>query len=139
MTMPLLWQRLESQLQRLVSEFSGVAGVAIQELTTGLTLGINADEVFPTASTIKIHVLVQLLTRAEAGELDLQQRIAVSPEGHVLGSGVLAYLDGPVALTLRDLAILPDREAARRAAGTSAGRRSAAENSSASRTVASGM
>lgn len=106
MTTPLLWQRLETELQRLIANFPGVAGVALQELTTGLTLGINADEVFPTASTIKIHVLVQLLTRAEAGELDLQQRIAVQPEGHVLGSGVLAYLDGPVALTLRDLAIL---------------------------------
>lgn len=106
MTIPLLWQRLEQELQRLVSDFPGVVGVAIQELTTGLTLEINADEIFPTASTIKIHVLVQLLTRAEAGEIDLQQRVAVSPDGHVLGSGVLAYLSGPVALTLRDLAIL---------------------------------
>ena len=46
MTTPLLWQRLEAELQRLVSEFSGVAGVALKELTTGLTLGINADEVY---------------------------------------------------------------------------------------------
>ncbi len=106
MTIPLLWQRLEQELQRLVSDFPGVVGVAIQELTTGLTLEINADEIFPTASTIKIHVLVQLLARAEAGEIDLQQRIAVPPDGHVLGSGVLAYLSGPVELTLRDLAIL---------------------------------
>jgi beta-lactamase class A len=106
MTTPLLWQQLERELQRLVSDFPGVAGVALKELTTGLTLEINADEIFPTASTIKIHVLVQLLTRAEAGELDLQQRVAVSPDGHVLGSGVLAYLNGPVALTLLDLAIL---------------------------------
>lgn len=106
MTVPLLWQRLEREVVQLVAGFAGVAGVALKDLATGLTLGINADEIFPTASTIKVHVLVQLLVRAETGELDLQQRIAVQPEGHVLGSGVLAYLSGPVELTLLDLAIL---------------------------------
>ena len=106
MTVPLLWQRLEREVARLVGDFSGIAGVAVKELATGLTLGINPDEIFPTASTIKIHVLMQLLVRAEAGELDLQQRIAVQPAGHVLGSGVLAYLRGPIELTLLDLAIL---------------------------------
>ena len=102
----LVWQRLEDQLQTLIAGFPGVAGVAVKELIDGLTLAINADEIFPTASTIKIHVLIQLLARAEAGEVDLQQRIAIQPESHVLGSGVLAYLSGPVELTLRDIAIL---------------------------------
>lgn len=102
----LFWKKLEDQLHTLIAGFPGLAGVAIKELTTGATLAINADEIFPTASTIKIHVLLQLLTRAEAGEIDLQQRIAIPPESHVLGSGVLAYLQGPVELTLRDIAIL---------------------------------
>ena len=56
--------------------------------------------------TIKIHVLTELLVRAEAGEIDLQQRLVIRPESHVLGSGVLAYMNGPVELTLRDIAIL---------------------------------
>ena len=102
----LFWQKLEDQLQTLIAGFPGIAGVALKELTTGTFLAINGDEIFPTASTIKIHVLLQLLTRAEAGDLHLQQRIAVPPEQHVLGSGVLAYLNGPVELTLLDLAIL---------------------------------
>ena len=50
-------------------------------------------------------MLTQLLVRAEAGEIDLQQRLVVQPESHVLGSGVLNYLNGPVELTLRDMAI----------------------------------
>lgn len=106
MTTSLFWQRLEDQLRTLIAGFPGIVGVAVKELAEGATLAINADEVFPTASTIKIHVLIQLLARAEAGELDLQQRIAIQPESHVLGSGVLAYLTGPVELTLLDLATL---------------------------------
>jgi len=104
--MSLLWQRLENALQRQISDFPGIAGVAIKELSTGQMLSINGDEIFPTASSIKIHVLTQLLVRAEAGAIDLQQRIAIQPESHVLGSGVLAYLAGPLDLTLLDIAIL---------------------------------
>ncbi|MEZ4674206.1 MAG: serine hydrolase [Caldilineaceae bacterium] len=102
----LLWQRLQRELERKVAAFPGVAGIALRELGAGLSFGINADEVFPTASTIKIHVLTKLLQRAEAGELDLDERIAITPSDHVLGSGVIAYLDGPLTLSLRDLATL---------------------------------
>ncbi len=102
----LLWQRLAQQLAATVAAFPGVAGIALQELGEGLTLGINNDEIFPTASTIKIHVLTKLLQRAEAGEIDLAKRITIDPADHVLGSGVIAYLDGPVELSLRDMATL---------------------------------
>lgn len=102
----LFWQRLEQQLAEKVAVFPGVAGIALQDLSGGLTLGINADEIFPTASTIKIHVLTQLLQRAEVGEVDLHKRITIDPADHVLGSGVIAYLDGPVELSLRDIATL---------------------------------
>ncbi|MFN8486791.1 MAG: serine hydrolase [Caldilineaceae bacterium] len=102
----LLWQQLEDNLHRQIAGFPGVAGIAVKDLTDNLTLAINADELFPTASTIKVHILVQLLMRAAAGEVNLQERIPVQPEQHVYGSGVLAYLQGPVEMTLLDIAIL---------------------------------
>jgi beta-lactamase class A len=102
----LLWQKLATALQAKVAAFPGVAGVALQDVKEGLTIGINADEVFPTASTIKIHVLTKLLQRAEAGALDLDERIAIDPADLVLGSGVIAYLAGPLEFTLRNLATL---------------------------------
>jgi beta-lactamase class A len=101
-----LWERLEGQLDGLIEEFPGVAGVAVRDLTAGLTLQINGDDLFPMASTIKIHVLAQLLARAERGEIDLQERITALPPDPALGDGVLAYLEGPFALTLLDVAIL---------------------------------
>lgn len=100
-----LWEGLERQLHELVNEFPGVAGIALRDLVGGLTLQINGDDLFPTASTIKIHVLTQLLARAERGEIDLNERIPL-PAELTLGSGVLAYLEGPLNLTLLDTAIL---------------------------------
>ena len=102
----LLWERLHGELTRQVDDFAGVAGVAILDIRSGQRLGVNADEVFPTASSIKIHVLTQLLLRAERGEVDLAQPMSVVPDEIVLGSGVIAHLEGPVELTLLDMAIL---------------------------------
>jgi beta-lactamase class A len=102
----LLCQKLTAALQQQLADFPGVAGIAVQSLRRGWKIAINDDEIFPTASTIKIHILTQLLARAAAGEIDLHQRITPAPEQCVSGSGVLAYLDDPVELTLLNLAIL---------------------------------
>lgn len=102
----LLWDKLERTLSQQFADFPGIAGIAIKSLSTGDSLTINANEVSPTASTIKIHVLAQLLLRAERGEIDLAERIPVLPEMHVGGSGVLSYLAGPVELSLLDMANL---------------------------------
>jgi beta-lactamase class A len=101
-----LWRRLERELARRVDEFPGVAGVSVKDLVSGTGVGVGADELFPTASTIKIHVLTRLLQRVERGEIKLEERIRLTPEIRVPGSGVLTYLEGDVDLSLLDVAIL---------------------------------
>ena len=53
----LLWKRLHRELGGQVDAFPGVAGVCVRDLGTDHGIAINPDEVFPTASTIKIHIL----------------------------------------------------------------------------------
>src|SRR3990172_145258 len=101
-----LWQRLEHDLTRRVAGFPGAAGVCIKDLTRGAVIAIGADELFPTASTIKIHILTQLLRRAERREIDLAKRIRIEPSAIVPGSGVLTYMEGDPELTILDVAIL---------------------------------
>lgn len=101
-----LWRRLEDELDRRVTQFPGVAGICVRDLRGGDGIRIRADEEFPTASTIKIHVLTQLLRRVELGELNLSEMIHIPREACVPGSGVLTYLEGDVTLSLLDLAIL---------------------------------
>ena len=102
----LLWQRLEHQIACMVDDFPGVAGICVKDLTRGDGFAIHGDEIFPTASTIKIHVLTQLLLRAERGEVDLDQKVRLLPEMLVPGSGVLTYLEGEIELSWLDIAIL---------------------------------
>ena len=106
MSNALLWQRLEDRVTRKIGKFAGVAGAAVKDLTSGRTLSVNGDEVFPTASTIKIHILTQLLARAERGELDLDEPMRITSDLHVPGSGVLASMERDVELTVLDVAVL---------------------------------
>ena len=59
-----VWRRLEGDLTRRVADFPGTAGVYIKDLKRDAVIAIGADDLFPTASTIKIHILTQLLHRA---------------------------------------------------------------------------
>ncbi|MCE2468635.1 MAG: serine hydrolase [Caldilineaceae bacterium] len=106
MTNALLWSQLQDRVRDGLAELPGVAGFCLQDLATRDTMGWHEQEVFPVASTIKIPILVTLLDRAEKGELDLQERIALTPEVLVPGSGVLTYLEGPLDLSVLDIAQL---------------------------------
>ena len=101
-----LWQGLERRLGDMVLGFPGVAGVAVKDLSSGHSIAVRGDEEFPTASTIKIHILTQLLARAQRGEVDLDLKVNITPDMRVPGSGVISYLGEDLQLTVLDIAVL---------------------------------
>ncbi len=54
------WKKLDARVSDVVKNFDGEMGVAIVDLTDGRAILKNADRVFPTASSIKIAVLLEL-------------------------------------------------------------------------------
>jgi beta-lactamase class A len=99
--------KLQRDLEKIAAEFDGVMGVALKDLTTGETFLVNADGVFPQASSIKIPILLELLRQAQAGRLKLDERIELRRAQMTGGSGVLQrFGDGTSAISLRDLAAL---------------------------------
>jgi len=96
--------RLDRELTQRADSFPGVTGFSVRDLTSGEQISLLGDEAFPSASTIKIFILVTLLCRAEQNPGLLQQRLPI--ESRVPGSGVLTYLEEPVELSLLDIAIL---------------------------------
>ena len=67
---------------------------------------LNADDVFPAASSIKLFVFYALLTRVEAGKMSLGDRIEFRQDAAEPGSGVLSHLEPGLRPTLKDLATL---------------------------------
>lgn len=95
-----------TQIERLAEATGGIVGVAATQLSTGRHIGYREHELFPTASVVKLPLLVTFYEDAIAGRIDLAERVTYRAETKVAGSGVLQYLDDGLAPTLRDLSVL---------------------------------
>jgi beta-lactamase class A len=60
---------LTEKLENLIEDFEGDVGVYIRNLSTGCTVAIRSDELFPTASMVKVPILLTLFDKIESGEL----------------------------------------------------------------------
>lgn len=98
-------QHIEAELERLAAIAGGTVGVGALHLETGRSFFLNPDERFPMASSYKVPIAIQLLTRVDRGEKSLDTMIDVRPVDVHPGSGTLAELfQVPgVALSLRNL------------------------------------
>jgi beta-lactamase class A len=102
-----LWSRMESSIQNIVQEADAVIGVAVLDLTDQRSFYLNADTVYPTASTIKITVLAELYRQDERGGAKLTDLYTVDSKDSVGGEGVLPVMTaGTTRLTNKDLAAL---------------------------------
>jgi beta-lactamase class A len=102
-----LWSRMESSIQSIVQRADAVIGVAIVDLTDQRSFHLNADAVYPTASTIKIAVLAELYRQDERGATKLAGTYTVDKKDSVGGEGVLPVMTaGVTRLTNEDLASL---------------------------------
>lgn len=99
--------KLAAQLDRTARAYDGVMGIFVQDLQGGESFAVNADTVFPQASSIKIPILVELLRQAQEGKLNLSERVEIHRAHLVGGSGVLQFFsEAGSAISLRDLAVL---------------------------------
>jgi beta-lactamase class A len=101
----LLDGKLRVQLHKIDERLNGVLGVAAIDLSTGKTFEYNADAIFPTASTIKVPILIEMFRLARAGEFKWSDSMTLQPADSVGGSGHLqeALAKGPVTLTIEEL------------------------------------
>jgi len=74
-----------------------------KNLETGRSFGVRASEPVRTASTIKLAIMAECFFEAAEGKLDLAQRIKVTEDEKVSGSGIVQELSAGDELPLRDL------------------------------------
>jgi beta-lactamase class A len=107
----LLWKKLDTRVRDIADKFEGVMGFAILDLTDGRILLLNGDRVFPTASSIKIAILVELYRQDQEthsganGKARLDDPYTFDPKDLVEDSRIMVGLTAGVThLTNRDLA-----------------------------------
>ena len=99
--------RPASGLQRLLdaelARFPGRAGVYVKHLTSGEEAGVRADELFNSASVIKIPVMVLAFRLSAYSQFRLEERVTITAADMRGGSGVFRYHDPGLQPTLRDV------------------------------------
>src|SRR6202008_4185489 len=69
----LFGQKTDNKLQKKVEEaiqgFNGDIGIYVKNLHTGKAVLINADTIFPTASIVKVPILLGIMDKIQKGEL----------------------------------------------------------------------
>src|SRR6516162_2470551 len=82
---------LESRLAPLAKAHKGKVAIAVKHLGTGESFYLNADEPMPTASLIKLAVMVEAYQQAAEGKVKLTDPVTLHKEDKVPGSGILTY------------------------------------------------
>jgi beta-lactamase class A len=97
---------LRRELETRTARHRGVIGLAIIDLRSGDTLSIRGAERFPTASIIKLPILVELFHQMRFGRLRWEDPLVMLDSDRVGGSGLLQHFKPPHQLTVGDAATL---------------------------------
>lgn len=97
---------LGRRLDSLAKAHRGQIAYTVHNLDTGERYESRGDEPFPTASLIKVPILVTLYDLVEKGSISLDDPIRVLKIDKVPGSGMLQHLHDGIEITVRDAAWL---------------------------------
>ena len=97
---------LRRKLDSIADAHHGVVGYSIIDLETGARLSRRGDETFPTASLIKVAILVTVYDLVSKGQLSLDDPLTVLKIDQVPGSGIIQFLHNGTVLTVHDAAWL---------------------------------
>jgi beta-lactamase class A len=68
-------KKLQQRVEKTIQGFNGSIGVYIKNLKNNKIVSINADTIFPTASMVKIPILIGIMDKINNGELDYHQQL----------------------------------------------------------------
>jgi beta-lactamase class A len=85
-------KKLQQQVQDMIAGFKGDVGIYVKDLHTGKTVSINADSIFPTASMVKVPILIGIIDKLNKGELKYHQELTYKDSLFYAGSDLLASL-----------------------------------------------
>ena len=96
-------KKLEKKLNVLLSSFHGTAGVYVRNLKTGKEAAINADTIFPTASIVKVPILVGIFKKIDEGIYTYHQPLMYRDSIARGGSGLMQFFKDSTPTELRTL------------------------------------
>ncbi len=97
---------LEAGLREVIDGFEGDVGIYVYNLKTKREAAIQADTVFPTASIVKVPILISVFERIGEGDLTLNDSLTYDTARTYGGSGLMQFFRDTTPTDLRTLASL---------------------------------
>jgi beta-lactamase class A len=79
-----------NQVNQMTMDLRGRYGFYVKRLDSGASYGLKQQEVFPSASIIKLPVIMALYEDSEAGKVDLESKYTLKQADKAGGAGTLA-------------------------------------------------
>jgi beta-lactamase class A len=95
-------EALDKRIHSEISQFKGKVSLFAKNLETGVTYEFGGDDRVPTASTIKVAVMIETFARVAEGKAKWTDELVLTKEKKAGGSGILPVFTEGLHLTLRD-------------------------------------
>ncbi len=99
-------KKLYAKLESLLQSFNGDIGIYIKNLKNGKIVTYNADSVFPTASIVKVPILLGIMDKLEKGELKYDQELIYKDSLLYAGVDILGSFKSNEKILLRKVMML---------------------------------
>ncbi len=99
-------KKLEKKLREAIGGFNGDIGIYVKNLHTGKIVAINADTIFPTASIVKVPILLGIMDRINKGELQYDSSFIYKDSLLYAGSDILGSFKSNERIALKKIIML---------------------------------
>lgn len=99
------WDRMVRDLSSAAARHPGRVAVMLKDLQTGRTWAFHPDDLFPSASLIKVPVMASVFFKIRNGELGLAQRLTLRRRLRVGGSGSLKWRSDGSRYSVQELLV----------------------------------
>jgi len=83
------WLRLRHNLENKIGHFKGTVGLVVEDLNTGWVISFNEDALIPSASLVKVPIMLAYFYAAQEDKVNLKDNIKLKSFERVSGSKML--------------------------------------------------
>jgi beta-lactamase class A len=99
-------KKLQSKIEEEINRFNGDIGIYIKNLKNGKTVSINADTIFPTASIVKVPIMLGVMDKIQKGELNYDQELVYKDSLLYEGADILGSFKNGEKILLKKVIML---------------------------------
>lgn len=99
-------KKLQQKIETLIKGFNGTVGVYVKDLKSGKEVTYNADTIFPTASIVKVPILLGIMDKISKGELQYDQELIYKDSLLYEGEDILGSFKSNEKILLKKVMML---------------------------------